>query len=92
MSETMEKLGNTLSQDVGEREEVEAEMWRRRVMLSSCPGFLHRSKLLTAEARNNRLTQLPIIVFWQLCMGIVFLEGVWAGLMQQNCRKLTARL
>lgn len=43
MSDTMEKLGNTLRQDVGEREE--AEMWRRRVMLSSCPGFLHRSKL-----------------------------------------------
>lgn len=45
MSDTMEKLGNTLRQDVGEREEVEAELWRRRVMLSSCPGFLHRSKL-----------------------------------------------
>lgn len=45
MSETMKKLGNTLSQDVGEREEVEAEMRRRRAMLSSCPGFLRRSKL-----------------------------------------------
>lgn len=79
-SETSEKLGTTLSGAVGEREEVEveAELWRRRVMLSLCPGFLRTSKLrqrrLAAVLLHNSATLLfhsffgsfaRVLCFWK---------------------------
>lgn len=51
-------------------------------------GFYTHPNILTAEACNNRLTQLPFVFVGNFAWVLCIWTGVWAGLMQQNSQKV----